>query len=274
MLYFCRTRLQRSWKSLSFPFLFPLIFFFSVARAWPWTVSQRMTVSSPKGTFRLVQEYQEGEPYWHWRTWVEEQGGKRYLLAENDPETYQRYPAQYSISPDEQWIFRQQKWASGESVAYLYRRDSKTGKFRKVNGRFDQKAWDFYCQLARKRGWIIPNFHKSVYVEADAWARPKVLRFGLFGARDEGGSSSETSVQLCYDLGSGSLSECPSSLEGDAQEQAPSSPPSLSEEQRASESFRPWHSPAPASAQGDSNKASPPFPSATPNSSEPSAGNR
>ncbi|CAF0704954.1 hypothetical protein [Candidatus Methylacidithermus pantelleriae] len=238
-----------------------------------WIVSERLTVASPQGNFRLVQEYEPGEPYSCYRTWVEQSNGSRYLLTEGDRPEHLRYAATYSISPDEQWIFRSQKWASGESVGYLYHREPKDGKFRRVDGQFDKRAWQFYRELAPRRGWILPNFHKTIYVERDAWSKPGILRFHLFGARDLGSNSVEQEVTLCYELANGKFVECEASKPSTQPEaQLPSQSHLANPNEPPSENYRPWNQepppfaapPPPASENGPPESGSSAEPSSPP----------
>lgn len=68
---------------------------------------------SPKKTFKIIQHYSEN--------WTEIVHFTKGQSADVTLEYGISWPAQFYISPDEQWILRIQKSGSGDNISYLYR---------------------------------------------------------------------------------------------------------------------------------------------------------
>jgi uncharacterized protein YecT (DUF1311 family) len=70
--------------------------------------------------------------------------------GENRNESYEK--ASYKISPDDKWIFREQRDEFGLDSAYLYGRKTGT-EFEKQTGKpLDDLAWEFFARTVKKLG--------------------------------------------------------------------------------------------------------------------------
>jgi len=86
-----------------------------IALASAVSAAEDEATESPHHTYRIVQHFAE---YWGATLHFRDTSRKDVSLA-SDPDRYP-WPAIYEISPDEQWIFRDQKTGSGTGIAFLY----------------------------------------------------------------------------------------------------------------------------------------------------------
>jgi uncharacterized protein YecT (DUF1311 family) len=195
----------------------------SATPAGPVTMDQddRSTELSPDGSIRIEQSDgaitaddtgQTSAPAWV----VSNKTGQREKLPLDDEKGVGRGNptvaiSEYAISPDDQWIFRTQKFYHGMCGAYLYRRVSDLKYEKATLAPLDIMAWKFFQGHAKgfadtSQGGVV-NFVK--------W-RSTALRISL-NASDRLTFGNVGDWQVDYDLKTGSFSIPADQIEHDRQ---------------------------------------------------------
>lgn len=150
-------------------------------------VAADLQTVSPKKTFRITQHREEN--------WIQTFRPANLGIPEITLEKDVLWPAEYNISPDEQWILRVQKSGSGDNISYLYHVD-KEGRLWRMETRFGDLAFEF---LRRTKGVDISDLYHTG-IEFEAWdTKEGLLRFTIHGTfeKQRGQGVRE---QMVYDL--------------------------------------------------------------------------
>ena len=152
---------------------------------------------APRRTYRIVQHYAGN---WDATLHFRDTSLGDALLA-SDPDRYP-WPAIYDISPDDQWIFRDQKPGSGTGCAFLYHVEQ-SGRVWCMVQRLDDLA---FAYLGAHE-----SVHRSDYyhvgVEFIAWDLPtQSLRFRLSGSSQRA-SKPHLDRRLTYHLDSHAITQ-------------------------------------------------------------------
>lgn len=146
---------------------------------------------SPKGTFSLIQHWDEDSEDQDWTTKLHfEKGGHPDVVLSKE----WMWRGDFYISPDDQWVLQVQKSGSGENVAMLFRVDPK-GTVARVEPQFEMGAFKFLEGTGPVR--FEDLFHTGI--EFGAWDLKRgVIRFSLFGTQAGGGGGFRHEME--YDL--------------------------------------------------------------------------
>ena len=169
-----------------------LLVFASAASA-----AQDEVTEAPRHTYRIVQHYAG-----NWQATLRFSDASRAdTPLAVDPDRYP-WPAIYEISPDDQWIFRDQKTGSGIGIAFLYHVEQ-TGRVWRMEQRLDDLAFaylgahdhisraDYYHVGAEFIGWDLPG---------------QSLRFRVSGTAEQQGKP-HLDRPLVYHLASHTVTE-------------------------------------------------------------------
>jgi hypothetical protein len=133
---------------------------------------------APRHTYRVVQHYAGN---WDATLRFSDTSLGETSLA-GDPDRYP-WPSIYEISPDDQWIFRDQKTGSGSGIAFLYHVEQ-TGRVWRMEQRLDDLAFAYL--LAGDHISRSDDYH--VGAEFLTWNLPaQSLRFRVSGAAQHQG---------------------------------------------------------------------------------------
>ena len=163
---------------VSLDLMFRVVAALIVATASAAAAAEDEVTESPRHTFRVVQHFTEN---WDATLHFRDASRKDASLAK-DPD---RYPwrAIYEISPDDQWIFRDQKTGSGTGIAFLYRVEQ-TGRVWRMEQRLDDLAFAYLAA----HDHISRSEYYHVGLEFIAWDLPaQSLRFQVSGAAQQQG---------------------------------------------------------------------------------------
>jgi len=140
------------------------------------TAAEDQVTEAPKHTYRIVQHYAEN---WDAMLHFRDTSRSDVPLA-NDPDRYP-WPAIYEISPDDQWIFRDQKTGSGTGIAFLYHVEQ-TGRVWRMEQRLDDLAFAYLTA----HDHISRSDYYHVGAEFIAWDLPaQSLRFRVSGTAED-----------------------------------------------------------------------------------------
>lgn len=157
--------------------------------------SEQYVKKSPSGRYSIVQRFiepKENRDLGAWEALLHfaDQSKPDATLAA-DPDRY-LWPADYIISPDEQWILRLQKTGSGENSALLYHVDS-NGQVWRLEQHLDDLALasshlsrsDYYHISVRLASWDIPPglLHLKISASAEDKGNPSVDRKLVYDLR-------------------------------------------------------------------------------------------
>jgi hypothetical protein len=145
---------------------------------------------SPRHTYRIVQH-----PTENWDATVHFRDSSRQdVPLAGDPDRYP-WPAIYEISPDEEWIFRDQKTGSGTGIAFLYHVEQ-TGRIWRMQQRLDDLAFDYLAA----HDHISRSDYYHVGAEFVAWDLPaQSLHFRVSGTAQQQGKP-QLDRKLIYHL--------------------------------------------------------------------------
>jgi hypothetical protein len=152
---------------------------------------------APHHTYSIVQHYAEN---WNATLHFSDTSRGDAPIA-NDPDRYP-WPAIYEISPDDQWIFRDQKTGSGTGIAFLYHVEQ-TGRVWRMEQRLDDLAFAYLAAHDR----IARSDYYHVGAEFIGWDLPaQSLHFRISGTAEQKGKP-HIHRELVYHLSSHTITE-------------------------------------------------------------------
>lgn len=159
----------------------------SIIAGWVWAsalqAEERVVVKALSGRFEVVQSFQvdgsQGDGVFsEWVRFREPPFHRVSLMG-------WAWPGIYSISRDENWLFRTQKTGSGDSTAILYRIED-LGRVSEVIG-FDEMIWRFSDAISRwKQEDLYHTGVESIDWSADSSALEITLKGSLASKSGEG----------------------------------------------------------------------------------------
>jgi hypothetical protein len=143
---------------------------------------------SPKGTFEIVQHYDDKEG---WSQKLHFVGGdKPNIVLEGEIP----WPGVYYIAPDDRWILRIQKTGSGDNTSYIY--------FLEKNGsvwRMEQPLGDMGFDFLRHQPKGLPSGMYHAGIAFLSWDMPNhLLHFSISASSDPG--TGGVNATLTYQL--------------------------------------------------------------------------
>jgi hypothetical protein len=156
---------------------------------------------SPSGRYSIIQRYIEpknppdNQDFGAWEAVLHfSDKSKPDATLSADPDRY-LWPADYLISPDEQWILRLQKTGSGENCALLYHVD--------LNGqvwRLEQHLDDLAFAVATARSHLSRSDYYHIGVGLISWdVRAGLLHLEI-DARPNDRENPSINLKIVYDL--------------------------------------------------------------------------
>ena len=168
-----------------------------LALAGAASAAEDEVTEAPRHTYKIIQHYAG-----NWDAVLRFSAASRgdASLA-GDPDRYP-WPAIYEISPDDQWIFRDQKTGSGTGIGFLYHVEQ-IGRVWRMEQRLDDLAFAYLG--AHDHFSRLDYYH--VGLEFIAWDLPaQSLRFRLSGSSQRPGKP-HLDRRLTYHLDSHAITQ-------------------------------------------------------------------
>lgn len=159
------------------------------------------TDKAPSGKYTIVQRYiepkdrQDNQDFGAWEATLHfSDKSKPDAALAADPDRY-LWPADYRISPDEQWILRLQKTGSGENSALLYHVES--------NGqvwRLEQHLDDLAFAVATAHSHLSRSDYYHVGIGLVSWDERAGMLHLKIGGTAEDKANPPINLKVVYDL--------------------------------------------------------------------------